>query len=203
MVRREEQPWESRATVILDDRKSSHVGESLSGSFERAVGAAASIGLHLSHRGYAIRLIADGHDLTTKSAVDDAASSDPTGMLLDALAVAEPSRSASIHSLTSTVRHGSDGLVVMVLGALTVDEADQLARARHGMGTTIAVALNTASWGERSASTDTSDAWALLRAGGWAVVPLSRGQLLSDVWSQLGFAGGFSGSATVTSDVPA
>lgn len=203
MVRREEQPWESRATVILDDRQNAHVGESLSGSFERAVGVAASIGLHLSHRGYAIRLIADGHELTAKSAVDDAASSDPTGMLLDALAVAEPSRSASIYSLSTSVRHGSDGLVVMVLGSLTVAEADQLARARHGMGTTVAVALDTESWSERSASTATSDAWALLRAGGWSVVPLRRGELLSDVWSHLGFSGGFSGSATVSSEVPA
>jgi uncharacterized protein (DUF58 family) len=203
MVRREEQPWESRATLILDDRQSAHVGESLSGSFERAVGAAASIGMHLSHRGYAVRLVADGNELTTKSAVDDGASSDPTGMLLDALAVAQPSRSASIHSLASSVRHGSDGLVVIVLGAITVKEADQLARARHGMGTTVAVTLDTASWREGSSLDDTADAWSLLGAAGWAVVPLRRGQLLGDVWAHLGFSGGFSGSATIGSEVPA
>lgn len=206
MVRREEQPWESRATVILDDRLTAHVGESLSGSFERAVGAAASVGLHLSHRGYAVRLVADGQELTTKSAVDDAASSDPTGMLLDALAVAQPSRTASIHSLMGSVRHGSDGLVVLVLGAITVNEADQLARARHGMGSTVAVTLDTASWRDgapSSPSAATVDAWSLLRAASWAVVPLRRGELLSDVWSQLGFSGGFSGSATPRSEVPA
>lgn len=211
MVRREEQPWESRATVILDDRLSAHVGESLSGSFERAVGATASIGLHLSHRGYAVRLVSDGHELSTKSAVDDAANSDPTGMLLDALAVAQPSRSASIHSLAGYIRHGSDGLVVLVLGAITVKEADDLARARHGMGTTVAVALDTASWREGSTSTGTVDAWTLLRTAGWGVVPLRRDELLSDVWTHLGFSGGFSagvsagisGSATPRSEVPA
>lgn len=197
MVRREEQPWESRATIIVDDRQTAHVGESTSGSFERVVGAAASIGLHLSHRGYAIRLVADGLGLTTKSVVDDGANSDPTGMLLDSLAVAQPSRTASIHTITGSVRHGSDGLIVMVLGALTVSDADQLARARHGMGTTVAVTIDTASWSNGPASTETTNAWALLRSAGWAVVPLRRGESLAEVWSHLGFSGGFSGSATV------
>jgi uncharacterized protein (DUF58 family) len=201
MVRREEQPWESRATVILDDRATAHVGESVSGSFERAVGAAASIGLHLSHRGYAVRLVADEREVTSASAVDDGASADPTGMMLDALAVAQPSRSASIHTLAGTVRHGSDGLIVMVLGALSLREADLLARARHGMGTSIAVALDTGSWRatDRAArSREATDAWELLRAAGWAVLPLARGEALSDVWRHLGFAGGFSGGTAAS-----
>ena len=203
MVRREEQPWESRATLILDDRQVAHVGESLSGSFERAVGVAASVGMHLSHRGYAVRLVTDAPLVTTNSAVDDGTSADPTGMLLDALAVAQPSDSASIHTLTGSVRHGSDGLIVMVLGAITLDDADQLARARHGMGTTIAVTLDTASWGDAPRRRNTAGAWDLLRAAGWAVVPLGRGELLADTWSHLGFAGGFSGSATLAPEVSA
>jgi uncharacterized protein (DUF58 family) len=203
MVRREEQPWESRATLILDDRKVAHVGESLSGSFERAVGVSASVGMHLSHRGYAVRLVTDAPQVTTNSAVDDGTSADPTGMLLDALAVAQPSESASIHSLTASVRHGSDGLIVMVLGAITLDDADQLARARHGMGTTIAVTLDTSSWADAPHRRGTAGAWDLLRAAGWAVIPLGRGELLSDAWSHLGFAGGFSGSATLAPEVSA
>jgi uncharacterized protein (DUF58 family) len=203
MVRREEQPWESRATLILDDRPVAHVGESLSGSFERAVGVAASVGMHLSHRGYAVRLVTDAPQVTTNSAVDDGTSADPTGMLLDALAVAQPSNSASIHTLTGSVRHGSDGLIVMVLGAITLDDAEQLARARHGMGTTIAVALDTSTWADAPRRRTTAGAWDLLRAAGWAVVPLGRGELLADAWSHLGFAGGFSGSATLAPEVSA
>lgn len=203
MVRREEQPWESRATLILDDRQVAHVGESLSGSFERAVGVTASVGMHLSHRGYAVRLVTDAPLVTANSAVDDGTSADPTGMLLDALAVAQPSNSASIHTLTASVRHGSDGLIVMVLGTITLDDADQLARARHGMGTTIAVALDTSSWSDAPRRRNTAGAWDLLRAAGWAVVPLGRGELLADTWSHLGFAGGFSGSATLAPEVSA
>jgi len=207
MVRREEQPWESRATVILDDRATAHVGESLSGSFERAVGASASIGLHLSHRGYAVRLVADDREVTSASAVDDGSSADPAGLMLDALAVAEPSRSASIHTMTNTVRHGSDGLIVIVLATVTLREADLLARARHGMGTSIAIALDTASWAGKPRTEETAGAWDLLRAAGWAVLPLARGESLAEVWRHLSFSGGFSGgtaaSTARTSEVSA
>ena len=189
MVRREEQPWESRATVLLDDRPVAHVGDSpYTGTFERAVEASASIALHLSHRGYAVRLVTEGREVSSSSAVDGGASGDPTGLLLDALAVAEPDRGSSIHRLVTSVRHGSDGLLVLVLGAVTLKEADQLARARHGMGATVAIALDTASWGTRPRQEDGSAAADLLRAAGWAVVHLRQGQKLADAWSEIAFA---------------
>jgi uncharacterized protein (DUF58 family) len=197
MVRREEQPWESRATILLDDRPVAHVGDSpFTGSFERAVETCASVALHLSHRGYAVRLVTEGREVSTNSAVDGDASGDPTGLLLDALAVAEPDRGSSIHRLVTSVRHGSDGMLVLVLGAVTLKEADQLARARHGMGTTVAVALDTASWGDRHRHDDGSAPYDLLRAAGWAVVNLRQGQKLADAWSGITFA-----SAALTPEV--
>ncbi|HEX5016429.1 MAG TPA: DUF58 domain-containing protein [Actinomycetes bacterium] len=199
MVRREEQPWESRATVLLDDRPVAHVGDSpYTGTFERAVEASASVAMHLSHRGYAVRLVTEGREVSTNSAVDGDSGGDPTGLLLDALAVAEPDRGSSIHRLATAVRHGSDGLLVLVLGSVTLKEADQLARARHGMGTTVAIALDTASWGERHARADNEPALQLLRAAGWAVVTLRQGQALADAWGDLTFA-----SAALTPEVSA
>src|SRR3954467_9700384 len=59
MVRREEQPWESRATVVLDTRARAHRGEGPAASFEWAVAATASVALHLRHGGYKLRLISD------------------------------------------------------------------------------------------------------------------------------------------------
>lgn len=201
MVRREEQPWESRATVLLDDRPVAHVGDSpYTGSFERAVEVTASIAMHLSHRGYAVRLVTEGREVSTSSAVDGDAGGDPSGLLLDALAVAEPDRGSSIQRLTGAVRHGSDGLLVLVLGAVTVDEADQLARARHGMGTTAAITLDVRTWGERHPRGDSSAGWQLLRAAGWAVVPLAHGDSLSEAWRNLTFSSAASAPAT---DVPA
>ena len=60
MVRREEQPWESRATVVLDTRLFAHRGEGPTASFEWAVSAAASIAMHLRQAGYKLRLVTGG-----------------------------------------------------------------------------------------------------------------------------------------------
>src|SRR5690606_33189547 len=57
MVRREEQPWESRATIVLDTRRHGHHGEGPTSSFEWAVSAAGSVALHLRRSGYRIRLV--------------------------------------------------------------------------------------------------------------------------------------------------
>jgi len=48
MVRREEQPWQSRATLFLDNRRFSHRGSGAASSLEHAVSAAASIAIHLN-----------------------------------------------------------------------------------------------------------------------------------------------------------
>ena len=57
MVRREEQPWQSRATLFLDNRVLAHRGQGIASSLEAAVSAAASIAVHLTHRGFAVRLV--------------------------------------------------------------------------------------------------------------------------------------------------
>ena len=57
MVRREEQPWQSRATVVLDTRGSAHRGDGPASSLEWAVSAAASVAVHLVQRGFSVRLV--------------------------------------------------------------------------------------------------------------------------------------------------
>ena len=57
MVRREEQPWQSRATLFLDNRLRAHRGQGVASSLEAAVSAAASIAVHLSQRGFTVRLV--------------------------------------------------------------------------------------------------------------------------------------------------
>ena len=74
-----------------------------------------------------------------------------------------------------------------VLGALTVDEAAELVRYRHGAGSVLAVALDVDTWRtgsarERGASADQSGPVAVLRGAGWRVVTLTAGQRLADVW---------------------
>ncbi|HJR44013.1 MAG TPA: DUF58 domain-containing protein [Actinomycetota bacterium] len=61
MIRQEETPWHTRATIVIDDRDRAHGGGGDQSSFERAVEAAASV-LYLYHgAGYGFRLAGAHH----------------------------------------------------------------------------------------------------------------------------------------------
>src|ERR671917_158497 len=91
MGRREEQPWESRATVVLDTRDHAHRGEGPAASFEWAVSAAASIAVHLRQAGYKLRLV-------TGSGVDvDATELGGEGVVLDTLADVKLTQADHLH----------------------------------------------------------------------------------------------------------
>src|SRR5215468_5121019 len=68
MVRREEQRWRNRATIFLDTRQGGHGGRGPASSFEYAISAAASIGVHLA------REQIDGEFVTDAGAVKSAGS---------------------------------------------------------------------------------------------------------------------------------
>ena len=88
MVRREEQPWQSRATLFLDNRLRAHRGQGIASSLEAAVSAAASIAVHLSQRGFMVRLVtAAGEDPNSAWHYRDADLN--TAPLLEALAVVQ------------------------------------------------------------------------------------------------------------------
>ncbi|MDH4353909.1 MAG: DUF58 domain-containing protein, partial [Actinomycetota bacterium] len=196
MVRREEQPWESRATLLLDLRASAHRGRAPDSTFERLVSGAASVGTHLGRRGYSVRLVS-GAGLDVASAAHEPGSvpADNEGLLLDALAVVQERADIDVHALAAAIRHAPDGLMVVALGALSRDDADQLVRARHGMGTTIALTAACADWvsaggAEHSRLADEAQqAQALLRIAGWRVVPVERGVPLAQHWPMAGRLG--------------
>jgi uncharacterized protein (DUF58 family) len=183
MVRREEQPWESRATVLLDTRRAGHRGEGPTASFEWAVSAAASVAVHLRQGGYRIRLVTGGGtDIDTSERDGD-------GMLLDELAEAEMTPNGSIPALVEQVRRRAEGgLVIAVLGSLSVTEAESLVALRASGTTCIALAIDAATWlnlaeSERAQTNANHEAacLALLRAG-WRVIPVGHGAKLHAVW---------------------
>jgi len=191
MVRREEQPWQSRATVLLDTRLSAHFGEGPGSSFEWAVAAAASVGVNLARAGYTLRYITDaGIDLQTPGA------SSSESLLLDQLAVVEPSRGGSLALAASRLhRGGGEGLVVTILGSLDAEEALAIGRLRHSASSCVAVLVNTSSWttlgvrarAESEAALDASAS--LLRQAGWRVLVASHGMTLATLWPQASLRG--------------
>lgn len=141
MVRREEQPWQTRSAMLLDTRSTAHRGEGPGGSFEWSVSAAASIGDHLSRLGYGLRLFTDGGEIAGVSGLA------ARETLLDQLAVVRTSTIRTLdHGINELRQAGEDGLLVCVLGDASPDDASALIRGRSSTSTSIAVLADVASY---------------------------------------------------------
>jgi uncharacterized protein (DUF58 family) len=197
MVRREEQPWQSRATLVLDRRRLAHRGDGQSSSFEWAVSAVASVAVHLAGRGYAIRLCdgSPGQDGQTQPWAHAADGQSFTGlaeasssMVLDALASASLGGAVELQrAVHAANRAATGGLVVAVVGELTADDTSTLA-GLHQLGTTcVALVAHTTSaitdHELRGQVTTRVQAQAeQLRAAGWDVVQAREGEALDVTW---------------------
>jgi hypothetical protein len=163
MVRREEQPWQSRATLLLDVRAQAHRGEGPHSSFERAVSAVASIGVHLSERGFAVRLVQLGGSEPGRahagSAVVPAAvpivgdlpmrPDESRAALLDTLAVVTPLGGDHLALGGLGSRGAGDVLVIAVLAGLTREEALAVTSAPGAAGSRrgrLALVLDVDAW---------------------------------------------------------
>ena len=196
MVRREEQPFQSRATLLLDGRVDAHRGDGPGSSYEYAVSAVGSIGVTLARSGFALAVLREGGEPVAPPGVPLT-----EGLLLDELAVVRPSPRRTLGGAVDVLRSGGPGgglggVLVAVLGALDVDEAERLARLRTGSAVCVAVVLDTDSWAPLSprvraaAAAVHDDVCHLLAAAGWRVLPVAHGTPLASVWPLAG------GSAT-------
>ncbi len=182
MVRREEQPWQSRATLFLDNRMRSHRGQGIASSLEAAVSVAASIAVHLSRRGFAVRLVtAAGEDPSSAWHLRDTELN--TAPLLEALAVLAPSGAPQLETGWLT-EHGSGGLVVAVLGSLEPMDTPVLRRMNTHAGSALAVALDVEAW--VSGGVGSGGATGMLTQQGWRAVPLGPRDRLETAWEELG-----------------
>jgi uncharacterized protein (DUF58 family) len=189
MVRRDEQPRQLRATVLLDARRDAHRGEGAAASFEWGVVAAASVGVALAGQRYGVRLVMDEHPSTWTGPY----AGDSAGELLDELAVATWNGPESLAGALATLTRGhGDGLVVAVLGEIGEDEATVLARlCGQGMGMRgIAILLRTTAWATlpTQLAADLDDhrerAAAVLRSGGWLVTDAGPEETIVQAWQR-------------------
>ena len=186
MVRREEQPWQSRATLFVDNRMSAHQGQGIASSLESAVSAAASIAVHLGQRGFTVRLVtASGDDLSTTWHTRDPELN--TRSMLEALAVVQPVTSHRIDAgWLAESTHG--GLLLAVIGAITEADGPTLRRMHHHAGTALALALDVSAWAPSSAGLGVvpNSARPMLVRQGWRAVTLRPRDRLDLVWQDLG-----------------
>jgi uncharacterized protein (DUF58 family) len=212
MVRREEQRWRNRATILLDARSSAHMGSGAGSSFESAISAAASVGVHVAQEGLTGQLITDSDVVRGGPSFQDA--------LLEALAVIRPSAHRDLSRAMKELRASGAGVIVAVTGRLSVAEAQQLAACRGEGSQAIALLHAVSTWadhdrprvpmpadrdgqepasangdhppGQEAGSADrptgadeTAPAAAVLRAAGWHVVAVDASTALATAWQRL------------------
>lgn len=184
MVRREEQPWQSRATVFLDNRLISHRGQGIASSLESAVSVAASVAVHLSQRGYSVRLVfapgeAPGTAWHSRSAAVN------TAPLLEALAVVQAEHAPRLDT-TWLAEPGHGGLLIAVLGSVTDADVPFFSRLQQHAATSAAIALDVDQWAPHSVVSDTASTPAGLARSGWRAVSMGPLDGVDSVWRELG-----------------
>jgi uncharacterized protein (DUF58 family) len=188
MVRREEQPFQSRATLLLDGRAAAHRGDGPGSSFEWAVSAVASIGVALSRSGFALSMLRESGEPLSPLGLPLT-----EGLLLDSLATVASTRGATVDRAADALRRGGHGgVLIAVLGALDLEDAEQLARLRTGSTVCIGVLLDADSWAPMSprvreaALRQHEQVAGYLSGAGWRVLPVSHGTTLASVWPLAG-----------------
>jgi len=142
MVRREEQRWRNRATVVLDSRSISHLGAGAGSSFETAISAAASVGVHVAQEGLTGQFISDTEVLRPGPFFED--------RLLDALAVIRPSGQRTMDRAFKELKLSGAGVIIAVMGKMSPAEAKQLAACRTEGSQGIALLLDVATWADEA-----------------------------------------------------
>ena len=193
MVRREEQPWQSRATVLLDNRALAHRGTGAASSLEHAVTLAASIAVHLVQRGFSVRLVTAHGEEHGGSRLEHGGRTAQTAPLLDALAVlpSTPDRHLDTRWLTDA---GHCGLLVAVLGDVADHDVAALDRMRHAASGAMAVLVDVPAWtrgGEQSPTSGSAAARQATELGarGWRTAATGPHASAGEVWQELGAAG--------------
>jgi uncharacterized protein (DUF58 family) len=190
MIRQEETPWHTRATVVLDDVRSPNDGLGDSSSFEHCIEAAASL-IDLYHRsGYIYRIAGALHP-----GLPAARGSDHYHRCLDLLAVLEGSsrdddallvRLAELEAAT-----GTEGTLVVVSGNVSAQAAVALSRCRRRYRQVVAVLLPAHRFGGDSTKSrwkgeqKTHETVTMLVRSGVITVVLGQGESLASGWATL------------------
>jgi|SRR5579875_1008433 len=180
MVRREEQQWRNHALLFLDTRRMAHAGDGAASSFEFAVSAIASIGVHLAMHGFDGQLVTDAGSMTGPGSFED--------VMLDMLAVVKPSQERTLLRSLSAVSPRVSGLLIVVAGRLSAAEAAGLAASHPGGAPALALLLDAATWApgaSRDAPDGTEAAAGVLTTAGWRVASIRSDTTLATAWQRL------------------
>lgn len=202
MIRQEETPWHTRATVVLDDRRSAHGGTGTATSFERAVEATASVLQLYYASGYGFRLVGAEHP-----GVASARGVAHLHRCLDLLATMDVQTDRGDDPLLARLleieaRGAGEETLIAVTGTLTTEVAVALTRLRRVFKQIVCVSFpahrfSSASTKQRWAGEqDTVDATRHLARSGIRSVIVGPGDSLEVAWRSIASGKSRGGEAT-------
>ncbi|HEV2636908.1 MAG TPA: DUF58 domain-containing protein [Actinocrinis sp.] len=177
MVRREEQTWHSRATVLLDCRSGAHNGDGPNSSFEWAVSAAASTACYLLRSGYTVQLATGVGSPSIPLDSEDAA--------LESLALIQPVHVSALRIEPGAGEEIGESLVVAFLGTLGDVDTAFLSRTKPAGAGALAFVLDTPTWSASALRTGAGTGAGPGPRRGWGDVDLARDQLANSGWRVL------------------
>ena len=192
MIRQEETPWHTRATILFDDRAGMHEGRGNASSFEKTVQAAASL-VELYHRsGYGYRVLGA---LAPPSPLGRG--SDHRNRCMDLLALVQPAPGPDEEgSLTSRLigldsRGASEAALLVVAGSLTAEDASAIALASRRFRYAAVISFP----GHRFSGSSTKERWVaeqslraamdILARSGIKVAALGPDEGIAPAWDAL------------------
>ncbi len=182
MVRREEQQWQSRCTLLVDNRRISHRGYGADSSMEAAVRAAASIVRHLAAADFEVRLVsASGESSAHGWHQGDRGATVP--QQLERLSLMGMTRREQLSTAWVDDTH-QGGMILAVLAHLNGPDRALLGGLASAGASAHALVLDVSTW-DRSGRVE-APATAQLRSAGWKATTLERGGSLAAAWQELG-----------------
>jgi len=181
MVRREEQQWQSRCTLLLDNRRSSHRGYGADSSMETAVRAAASIMRNLVALDFEVRLVtATGR--SSSHGWHQGARGATLPEQLERLALMGMTRNEQLATDWVDESH-QGGMLLAVLGHLEEPDRRLLSGLAQAGAAAYAVVVDVSDWS--AAGPTDQPATASLRGSGWKATTLERDGSLATSWLEL------------------
>lgn len=182
MVRREEQQWQSRCTLLVDNRRIAHRGYGADSSMETAVRMAASIVRNLVAVDFEVRLVSATGD-SSSHGWHQAARGATLPQHLERLALMGMTRQEQLSTAwVDDSHHG--GMILAVVGHLTTRDRAVLGGLASAGASAHAVVLDVSTW-DRSGRVE-APATAFLRSSGWKAATLERGGSMAAAWQELG-----------------
>ena len=167
MLRQDEMPWESRTTILLDTRPSTHHGE----SFERAVEIAASLATAMCRGRRQVRFMTTG-GLDIRSS-----GGDRYPQIMEYLAGASLETYVRWDQVMERLRRAGDGPLAAVVANAERSDLAALGGLRPRLGLVVLVAIRPSAYGG-------VDLGAAPAAPGALVVPVSANSPFKTAWNQ-------------------